>query len=52
MQYIAPSIVLFLAVFVFGETFDTSRAVAFGIIWVGLAIYTWSLLSARSARNV
>lgn len=49
MQYIAPSIVLLLAIFVFGEPFDTTRAIAFGLIWLGLVIYTWSMLSSRRA---
>lgn len=49
MQYIAPSIVLLLAVLVFGEPFGTVRAMAFGLIWLGLAIYTWSMLSNRAA---
>lgn len=46
MQYIAPSIVFLLAIFVFHEPFDTTKAVAFGLIWTGLAIYTWSMLAA------
>ena len=43
MQYIAPSMVLVQAVFLFGEPIDTARLVAFGLIWLGLAIYTLSL---------
>lgn len=46
MQYIAPTIVFLIAVFVFGEPFDTTKAVAFGLIWAALAIYTWSMLAA------
>lgn len=49
MQYIGPSIVLLIAVFVFGEPFGGVRAVAFGLIWAALAIYTWSLFRGRSA---
>jgi chloramphenicol-sensitive protein RarD len=47
MQYIAPTMVFLLAVFVFGESLSTSRLLAFALIWIGLAIYTRSLL-ARS----
>jgi chloramphenicol-sensitive protein RarD len=43
MQYIAPSIVLVLAVFLFGEPMDTAKLIAFGLIWLGLALYTFSL---------
>lgn len=46
MQYIAPTIVFLIAVFIFGEPFDTTKAVAFGLIWAALAIYTWSMLAA------
>jgi chloramphenicol-sensitive protein RarD len=46
MQYIAPTIVFLLAVFAFHEPFSTTKAVAFGLIWTGLAIYTWSMLAA------
>lgn len=46
MQYIAPTIVFLIAVFVFGEPFDATKAIAFGLIWVALVIYTWSMLVA------
>ncbi len=47
MQYIGRSMVLLIAVFVFGEPFGGVRAVAFGLIWVALAIYTWSMFWDR-----
>ncbi|BCH25858.1 EamA family transporter RarD [Mesorhizobium sp. L-8-3] len=49
MQYIGPSIVLLIAVFVFGEPFGGVRAVAFGLIWVALAIYSWTMLRGLKA---
>jgi chloramphenicol-sensitive protein RarD len=49
MQYIGPSIVLLIAVFMFGEPFGGVRAIAFGLIWAALAIYTWSMLRERKA---
>ena len=49
MQYIGPSIVLLIAVFVFGEPFGGVRAVAFGLIWIALAIYSWSMFFGRRA---
>lgn len=48
LQYITPTLVLLIAVFVFGEPFDAVHAVAFGLIWVALVIYTWSALASRS----
>ncbi len=45
MQYIAPTIVFLIAVFVFGEPFSSVKLFAFVLIWIGLAIYTWSFLT-------
>lgn len=44
MQYLAPTIIFLIAVFVFHEPFSHTRAIAFGFIWAALAIYTWSML--------
>jgi chloramphenicol-sensitive protein RarD len=43
MQYIAPTMVFLIAVFAFGEPFDAIHALAFALIWVALAIYSWSM---------
>ncbi|EBU7498030.1 EamA family transporter RarD [Salmonella enterica subsp. enterica serovar Virchow] len=40
MQYIAPTMIFFTAVFIFKEPFSSERAVAFGLIWAALALYT------------
>lgn len=53
LQYIAPTMILLLAIFVFGEPLDRSRLLAFACIWTGLAIYSvdaWRALR-RSAAN-
>ncbi len=47
MQYIGPSIVLLIAVFVFGEPFGGVKALAFGLIWTALALYTWSMFATQ-----
>jgi chloramphenicol-sensitive protein RarD len=47
MQYIAPTIVFLIAVFVFHEPFGTIDAAAFGLIWLALAIYSWSMFAGR-----
>ena len=47
MQYIAPTIIFLIAIFVFGEPFGLYRAIAFLLIWIALAIYTWPMLSKR-----
>ncbi|MEJ8308448.1 EamA family transporter RarD [Agrobacterium larrymoorei] len=51
MQYIAPSIIFIIAVFVFREPFDTVRLIAFMMIWAALAVYTLpSLIKGRTVR--
>ena len=42
LQYVSPTIALLLAIFYFGESFDTPQMIAFGCIWIALAIYTMS----------
>lgn len=44
MQYITPTMVAIIAVLVFNEPFGTDRAIAFGLIWIALALYTYSML--------
>ena len=41
MMYVNPSVQMLVAVFVFGETFTPTHAIAFGAIWCGLALYSW-----------
>mgnify|MGYP001407117533 FL=1 len=50
MQYIAPTIIFFVAGLSFHEPFSSERAVAFALIWAALAIYSWSMLAGRT-RN-
>lgn len=49
LQYIAPTMIFLIAVFVFDEPFGPARAVAFPMIWAALVIYTASML--RRARS-
>lgn len=48
LQFIAPTLQFVIAVAVYGEAFTTAHAIAFGAIWVALALYVFSL--ARQAR--
>ena len=41
-QYLAPTITLFLGVFIFREPFTSVEAISFGLIWVALLIYSLS----------
>ncbi len=49
MQYTSPTAIFLIAIFVFHEPFDRPHALAFGLIWTALAIYTISSLRARRA---
>ena len=44
MQYIAPSITLLIGIFIYGEAFTFTHALAFGCIWLGLVFFTVSQL--------
>lgn len=51
LQYLAPSVQLALAVFVYHEPFSRSRALSFGLIWAALALYTAdNILGQRRGR--
>lgn len=44
MQYVAPTIMFVIAVFLFREPFSGVQLAAFCLIWTALAIYSWSSL--------
>ena len=41
LQYITPTLLLILAVWVFNEPFPADRQLAFICIWAGLAVYSY-----------
>ena len=47
LQYLAPSMKLFMGVFLFHETFSTTHAISFSLIWAGLALYTGDLIFSK-----
>jgi chloramphenicol-sensitive protein RarD len=49
-QYLSPSIQLAMAVLAFGEPFTRAHALAFGLIWAALALYTWDAIARARAR--
>lgn len=44
MQYLAPTMIALIGVFMFGEPFGTGRMIAFALIVSALVLYTWSML--------
>lgn len=51
MQYIAPTMVALIAVFVFGEPFGTARTIAFALIGAALVLYSWPMVFGRRDRS-
>lgn len=51
LQYISPTLVFLTAVFVFGEPMDKWKLLSFVILWIGLAIYSWSALRDEKTRR-
>lgn len=50
MQYIAPTMIVVIAFFVFGEPFGGARIVALALIWAALVLYSWSMLFGRRTQ--
>ncbi len=42
LMYINPTLQFFTAVWIFGEPMQSERLVSFGLIWLGLLIFSWS----------
>lgn len=40
LQYIAPSVQFLIGLFLYREPFDAARLQAFGLIWIGLVVYS------------
>ena len=47
LQYIAPTMIFLIAVFVFNEPFGKAKLIAFPLIWLSLAVFSISLLRKR-----
>jgi chloramphenicol-sensitive protein RarD len=44
LQYLGPSIAFILGVFVYKEDFTRHNLITFGLIWIGVILYTWDSL--------
>lgn len=40
-EYLSPTISLFISIYIFGEPFDQVQLISFGIIWIGLAFFSY-----------
>jgi chloramphenicol-sensitive protein RarD len=50
-QYLTPSIQLVIGVYLYNETFTTTHAVTFGLIWTGLIIYSINTIQTYQHIN-
>ncbi|RYC17805.1 EamA family transporter RarD [Ciceribacter ferrooxidans] len=44
MQYLPPTMIFLIAVFVFKEPFGAAKMIAFPLIWLALGIFVWPML--------
>lgn len=47
LQYVGPTLQL-LTGLAYGESFTALRAASFGLIWAGLALFTWEMMFAKA----
>jgi len=47
LQYIAPTLQFLIGALIYHESFDATRAIGFGAVWLALAIYTIEGLATR-----
>ncbi|WP_372751451.1 EamA family transporter RarD [Labilibaculum sp.] len=50
MQYIGPSLMLLIGVLIYKEKFRHEQAIAFGMIWCALFLYTFSMI--RNTKRI
>ncbi len=51
LQYLTPSILLGLGVWLYHEPFGANKAIGFGLVWAGIAVYVMEGLLALRARR-
>lgn len=51
LQYISPTLVFLTAIFVFKEPMSALKLLSFVVLWVALAIYSWSAISEERDRR-
>jgi chloramphenicol-sensitive protein RarD len=51
IQYLSPTLQLLIGIIVFREPFTVAYMVSFILVWIGLAIYTYSVIRNTRSRN-
>jgi chloramphenicol-sensitive protein RarD len=56
MQYLGPTIMLFLGIFIYNEGFPSEKQIAFSAIWLALALYSYTIIRTyrkqRKSKNL
>ena len=50
LQYIGPTLQFILGIY-YGEEFTTAHAICFGLIWIGLAVYSYDAVKANQTTK-
>ncbi len=50
VQFVAPTIVFLIGLFVYGEPLHPVQLACFVLIWCAIAVFVWDVLARRSAR--
>ena len=51
MQYIAPTMIFLIGIFIFKEELKEPQVIAFVLIWIALAIYSWSMFQTSNKQK-
>jgi chloramphenicol-sensitive protein RarD len=51
IQYLSPTIVFFLGLFVFNQPLAPAKLVSFVLIWVAVGVFVWDLWAKRKAAS-
>lgn len=52
IQYLSPTVQLLIGIFVFSEPFDSAYMISFALVWIGLGIYTYSVIASMRKRTL
>jgi chloramphenicol-sensitive protein RarD len=50
IQYLSPTIVFFLGLFVFNQPLAPAKLLSFVLIWIAVGVFVWDLLAKRRAQ--
>lgn len=50
IQYLSPTLQLLVGIVVFHEKFDSAYMVAFGLVWTGLLLFTYSIFKSSNRK--